>query len=533
MDPSLRRGFRLGEFDVEPLSGCVSGPSGVQHLQPKVMDVLVYLAAHSGELVERDVLLENVWRRITTEEVLTRCISELRRALGDDRGSPRFIQTVPKRGYRLIERIELPVPAREPPASKDDGAPEVHARPPAPSSAMASVAVLPFESLSSDPSYAYLGDAFGAELHSTLARVDRLRVVSRRSSFVFRKMELDVPEIGRRLNVDYVITGSMRCSGRTLRVTAELNDTSSGTQVWAQSYDRTIDDLLAVEREIAEEVVGSFTVHQLRAETFTVRRLPTSSLDAWGLVQKGRALALDFTRAGTDEALDLARRAIDLDAGYPAAQAMLASLLVECLVNGWSRDPAGDERAALAAADKALTLAPRDPFILKMVSLAWSYCRDYRKAMACLHKAVQYAPFDFGAWGYMGWPLTASGEAKDLGELRGILDRLLAVEPQHPGVGFWYYHRSVADVCEGDYEAARAAAETAVELRPNLSLAWMHYAAVLGALRLERPAREALARCSSVNAAMTPEHFRRVVERVTADASVVERRLCGLRAIGA
>ena len=100
MDPTFRRGFRIGVYDVEPLAGRITGPNGSQHVQPKVMDVLVFLAQHAGELVERDTLLEQVWRRVTSEEVLTRCISELRRALGDERGSPAYIQTVPKRGYR-------------------------------------------------------------------------------------------------------------------------------------------------------------------------------------------------------------------------------------------------------------------------------------------------------------------------------------------------------------------------------------------------------------------------------------------------
>ena len=95
MDEKLRRGFRIGAFEVEPLTGRLSGPNGTQHLQPKVMDVLVFLAEHGGELVERDTLLEQIWRRVTSEEVLTRCISELRRAFGDERGTPAYIQTVP------------------------------------------------------------------------------------------------------------------------------------------------------------------------------------------------------------------------------------------------------------------------------------------------------------------------------------------------------------------------------------------------------------------------------------------------------
>ncbi|MBN1240385.1 MAG: winged helix-turn-helix domain-containing protein, partial [Gammaproteobacteria bacterium] len=112
MDQRLQRGFRIGPFEVEPLVGRIEGPGGARHVQPKVMDVLVYLAQHAGELVERDTLLEQIWRRVTSEEVLTRCISELRRAFGD--GSPGFIQTVPKRGYRLVETVVPFAPAGPP-----------------------------------------------------------------------------------------------------------------------------------------------------------------------------------------------------------------------------------------------------------------------------------------------------------------------------------------------------------------------------------------------------------------------------------
>jgi DNA-binding NarL/FixJ family response regulator/DNA-binding winged helix-turn-helix (wHTH) protein len=103
MDPALKDGFRIGAHRIEPLSGEISGPSGKRHVQPKVMDVLLCLVAHGGKLVERDAIINEVWGRATSEEALTRCISELRAALDDDRGTPRLIQTVPKRGYRLLE----------------------------------------------------------------------------------------------------------------------------------------------------------------------------------------------------------------------------------------------------------------------------------------------------------------------------------------------------------------------------------------------------------------------------------------------
>jgi TolB-like protein len=540
MDQRLRGGFRLGEFEVEPLAGRITGPNGAQHVQPKVMDVLLFLAAHEGQVVERDTLLEQIWRRVTSEEVLTRCISELRRALGDDRGTPTYIQTVPKRGYRLVGTVAVAPEA----AAKADTAAKSGAAaapqtanatatgPPALASALASVAVLPFDTHSSDPGQSFLGDAFAAELHGTLVRVDRLRVASRRASFSFKDPATGLDEIGRRLNVDYVISGSLRCSGPQLRVFVELSDVRNNTQLWAQSYERKSEDLLSVEREVAEAIVSSFSTLKLRFETSSARRQESVSLDAWGLVQKARAFVLDYTAEGLAAAIEPLERAIELDRDYPAAHATLASLLVERLVNGLSADAAADESGAVAAATKALTLAPEDPFILKLVGLAFSYVGDQRRATVCLRKAIGLAPFDFGAWGYLGWPLTATGEAQDLVELRGVLERLLALEPQHPGAAFWHYHRSVADVCEGDFAAARRSAEAAVELRPRLALAWMHYANVLGHDGDKVKGREAAAQCQKINPALTAKHFESLVKKIAAP-SVVEPRVGGLKKIGA
>ena len=108
MDAALKDGFELGPYAIDPLSGRIASPTGTRHVQPKVMDVLVCLVEHGGKLVERDVIIERVWGRSTSDEALTRCISELRAALDDHGDTPRFIQTVPKRGYRLLEKVTLP-----------------------------------------------------------------------------------------------------------------------------------------------------------------------------------------------------------------------------------------------------------------------------------------------------------------------------------------------------------------------------------------------------------------------------------------
>jgi TolB-like protein/Tfp pilus assembly protein PilF len=525
---NLHLGFRVGEFEVDPLSGELTGPGGVQHLQPKVVDVLVCLAENAGELVERERILERVWRRPTSEEVLTRCISELRSVLADDRDRPEYIQTVPKRGYRLLKPVTPHADGDGNPAAAPTPSEAVDTPPPA-AAALASVAVMPFENHVDDPVRRHFGDAFASELHSTLSRVDRLRIASRRSSFALRDADVDVREIGRRLNVHYVISGSLLYSGSDLRIIAALDDADSGTQVWAESYDRSSDDILAVEREIAEAVVASFTTQSQREEMQRARHAPANSLDAWGLVQRSRSMALEYTTQSLSAAIEPVRHAIELDPDYAAAHATLGSLLIERLINGLSDDAEQDEAAAEAAAAKALTLAPQDPFILKMVGLVWVYCGDFKRSLACLRKAVARAPFDFGAWGYMGWPLTASGSAEDLAELRAIMQRLLRLEPNHPGVPFWLYHRSVGEAASGDYAGAARSIEDALAVHPDFALGWIHYANLLGHLRRRTDARAALERSRAINPAMTVAHFKALIEKMCDASTLVVARTGGLR----
>lgn len=531
MDSRLQQGFQVGDCRVRPLSGQIIRPDGPCHVQPKVIDVLLCLAEHAGEVVERDTIIDQVWRRPTSEEVLTRCVSELRQAFGDERGSPQYIQTVPKRGYRLLQQVIFDQPAASETSDQTSVSTDVK-NPPYPSAAMASVAVLPFDNHSRDEANLFMADAFASELRSTLARMDRLQVASRQSSVALKDSKLDVREIGQRLNVHYVISGSLLRDGNHLRVLAELDNTDDGMQIWSQTYDREVEDIFAVEQDVAASIVSSFGVQQFREEMVRARERPTSSLDAWGLVQKARSFMLEYTEQSLTQAIEPLSRAIELDPQYAAAHATLGSLLAERLLNGWTTEVTQNQEAALESIDRAVSLEPQDPIVLKMASLVWAYNGDHTRSIEALRKAVSAAPFDFGAWGYMGWPLVASGTDEDLAELNIILDRLIDMKLDHPGLAFWFYHRSAAFTCAADFEGAVTAAQEAVERMPKFSLAWIHYANVLGQLGDVESAKRAIDRCHNTNAHMSTRHFERVIKRMTADIAYLDRRLGGLSKIG-
>jgi adenylate cyclase len=229
-----------------------------------------------------------------------------------------------------------------------------------------------------------------------------------------------------------------------------------------------------------------------------------------------------------DEAETLLERAIELDPEYAAAHAAFGSVLSERILNGFSANADADEQRARAAAKRALALNAKDPFVLKMSGLVWSILGEPARAIEVLRSAVNEAPFDFGAWGYLGWPLAARGDAADLAELHKILDRLLELAPDHPGAAFWLYHKSVAYTCQQELDAAGEYARRAVDRQPDLSWALLNYANVFGLQGRGDEAREAAERAVQINPSMTPVHYVSRMRAMSVGNRAIDWRVAGL-----
>jgi len=291
---SVDGAFRLGSWLVQPSLNTISCNGTSLQLEPKVMSVLVCLVEHPGEAVSKETILQTVWPdTFVGEGVLTRAISELRRVFEDDVKEPRVIQTIAKRGYRLVAQV-TPVNGVMPGASADVsdtpaqplrgrrgritaaavvvGASLVFAslialnvgdvRPRwlgiGRSPHIQSLAVLPLQNLSGDPGQEYFADAMTEELITELSRISALNVISRTSIMPYKDSKKSLPEIARELHADAVVEGSVLRSGDRVRITAQLIYAAKDTNVWAETYDRSLEDVLtlqgAVARAIAEEV---------------------------------------------------------------------------------------------------------------------------------------------------------------------------------------------------------------------------------------------------------------------------------------
>jgi TolB-like protein len=396
--------------------------------------------------------------------------------------------------------------------------------------ALAAVAVLPFGKLTPTTQYAYLADALPIELQSLLSRMPELRVVSRQSSVA--QAGSDLKTIARELSVQYVISGSVAEVGDRLQIHVQLDDAVDDTLLWSERYDVAVADVGNLQREISEKVVGTFGGERLRTEIRRANEAAAADTNAWQLVQKARAYLLDYTPASIATAIPLLRRAVELDPKYAVGYATLGLVTAEKTLNGISADVAADRRFALEAIGRAEQLAPRDAVVLRAAGCVHAYTGNYRHSIELLRRAIKLAPYELGAWGYLGWPLVATGEAADLAEVHRIVERLLAVSAHHPGRVYWLFHRSVAYACADDCERALAEAEEYVAEQPRFSLGWLHYANVLGRLGRHADARSAVDQSLQHNPLMTPAYYVELMSVLTDQPAVVSRRTSGLVSAG-
>ncbi len=370
----LKSDFMTGHWRVEPeLNHVIAGDKAV-HLEPKVMRVLVCLADRAGDVVSKEDLFRAVWPdTFVTDDVLTRAISELRKALGDMSRPPRFIQTIPKRGYRLlapVERQSIPQP--------------IH-----------SLAVLSFVNLNSDPDLEYLGDGIASCLINLLSQLPQLTIPARTTVLRFKGREGAPRDVGRELKVSAILTGTVLLRGETVVVRAELVDTESGRQLWGEQYNRAWADLLTLEEEIGCRIAEALRLRLTGEQETRLRRRPTRDGEAYRLYLKGRYLWNQRTAASLKSAIRIFEEAIARDPEFAQAYAGLADSysVLACQIDYAVLPPRIGRVRAEAAARRALEL---DESLAEahasLASVLASYHWDWPAADREYRRAIELNP---------------------------------------------------------------------------------------------------------------------------------------------
>lgn len=414
MDSSsdLKSSFRLAEWLVEPGRNRISGPGRDVHVSPKSMDVLVCLAEHAGEVVNRDDFSTAVWgESVVTEDSLTGCISQLRRAFGDSAASPEYIETISKRGYRL--RVAAS-PACTHEESRD---PDHQVQPPGtplaerrragngerrgaqmrrgerrggasyrlallgallalavglalwylpqsttPASSAPQLAVLPFENLSPDPANAFFAGGLHDELITQLSKIKDLSLRGRTSMLNYAGTTKSVREIAEELNADTLLEGSVQAVDGRLRVNVQLIDAVTDEHLWAESYDHTLDDVFAIQSHIVERVVQAVGARLDSEDARQLEQAPTNNPAAYRFYLQGQGY---FRRPGRTQgnlevAQQLYEQALELDPKFALAHAALAEVHASMR---WRQYDSSVERVEQlrVAAETAVRLAPDLP----------------------------------------------------------------------------------------------------------------------------------------------------------------------------
>lgn len=345
--------YRFGAHTLEPGEHRLLRAHDEVALRPKAFETLLFLVSRHGHTVTKDELLDAVWPgTFVSDAVLTHCIAEVRQALQDDAQTPRFLRTIPKVGYAFIAEVQQSNDSAGAGPSAGSFLRSVPAM--APSSA---IAVLPFVNLSADPENDYFCDGLSEELISGLTKVPGLRVVAHSSSFSFKRRDTDVREIGRQLGVGSVLEGSVRKSGDRLRISAQLVDAAGGFHVWCEQYDRTLDDIFALQDEISQSVLAALKVELVKTGRPPVITPSTASMEAYLLYLQGRSFWHRRFSGQLQKAMDCFEQAIQKDPGFALAYCGLADSFGSLGV--WAFVPPHDAfPRATALARRALEIDP-------------------------------------------------------------------------------------------------------------------------------------------------------------------------------
>ncbi|TAX63919.1 transcriptional regulator [Rhizobium leguminosarum] len=481
--------YRFGPFRLDSAAGILYRGNEPTMLGRRAVVLLCRLLESARAPVSKDALVEAGWGGLAVaDNNLTVQIAALRRVLAEA-DAESWIETIPRRGYRYVGPAVVTNDADTATADHAASALTLPDRP--------SIAVLPFSNLSGDPDQEYFADGMVDDIITGLARIKWLFVIARNSTFAYKGRAVDVKQIGRELGVRYVLEGSVRRAGGSVRVIGQMIDASSGAHVWAERYERSSEEIFALQDEIARSLVGAIAPSVRKAEIERVWRKRPDSLNAYDLVLQAQSDVDSGMPEQVTRALALLERAIVLEPAYALAHGN-AAMCHHCLflraglqqanraasirharcailhgqddagaltLAGFSIGMDGHDRGgAFAALEAALAVSPSSAltYILGSVILGWG--GDAERAIEWSELGMRLSPFD--PWAFAAFDAQAMSHF-----LRGRYDESCRAAYKsvqaNPAHSITYVQLAAALAKLGRLDEARAAAARVLELQPS------------------------------------------------------------------
>ena len=529
---TLRTPFRIGDWNAIPDSGRLQRQDEEVKLEPKVMQVLVCLAQNRGKVVSREALEATVWAgTVVGYDAISGSIIKLRKALGDDSRNPRYIETVSKKGYRLIADVSLdagnvpstkggaaaegvkPVESHTPefvrsknrsvkaqlisavtgliiiiagwqllgtrPDSQTHSGSEQRTEKPAvnesssdPTNKKPSIVVLPFKNLSDDPRQEYFSDGITDDIITDLSQVGSLRVIARQSAYYYKDRNASLEDVARDFGVQYIIEGSVQKAGQRIRINAQLTDVESGHHLWAERFDRELDNIFAIQDEISRRVIDAMFVTLSDQENQRVLYRTTNNFEAYDAFLRGLQQSKNRTKEGHELTKEAYQRAIELDPNYARVYGAMAVTLIRGYRFQWSDLSMQEaQERALRLVKKAVSLDQSTPQIYWSLGFVHLFRKEYEEAEAATMQSITLSPNYADGYGLLAFINNWRGKAE---QAERYIRKAMALNPYYPfdypwNLGLAYYHM-------GKYEKAATELKNALErnesvLLPRLFLA--------------------------------------------------------------
>ncbi|MDW9666638.1 tetratricopeptide repeat protein [Sinorhizobium meliloti] len=428
-------------------------------------------------------------------------------------------------GYHEVKNIERPVHiwtwspkdrAREPPNIAAEPPPQLPAKP--------SIAVLPFDNMSGDPEQGYFADGITEDIITDLSKVSGLFVIARNSSFAYKGKTPDIRKVSRELGVRYVLEGSVRRAANRIRINAQMIDGTTGGHLWAERYDRGLEDIFAVQDEVTRNIVNALRVKLTAGEE--ERRESRGKVDpeAYDLLVRSRQAILQFNALSSMEARRMLHRVLEIDPGMAAAHASLSIIALTDFINQWNGATPDNLTQALGLAQEAIDTDGSEPQGHYTLALALSWMRRLDEAEHAAERAIELDPNSANAYTALGTIRDFQGRHE---EALALYTRAHRLDPQFD-LSLHFQGRALLNL--GRFDEAEVAFKRRLLLAPRSDMTRFYLACLYGRTGRHEEARGYWREVLGVNPSFSVDHLRRSLPYQ--DPHLMDRLVEGLREAG-